>query len=374
MWMNFALKTWGVSRALSLGCAYASFRTLPHHDLSAELLEHTHVPFLMRWDALYFYVICKEGYVSDNSTAFFPLYPLLVRGLSRLLFLPVCICGVLLSNIAFCLSSVLLYAITHTLFGKKKAEQACVLFCFSPCSVLYSSMYTEALFCFFALLGVHAVLLNRKPLAALALAAASGVRSNGFILAPLLVINSALERSLRGCAYAVLPVLVFCSIQWHWWSTRFAHIGYMLPYSYVQAHYWEQGFLRFYTYKKNIPNVLVGAPFVLLSLLVLARVCLQARSALAPSKKPRPAWSSLLTLKNALVFVLFSVLLFQVLLTLFFIHMNMHFRFVSFNPLIYWELSSFFASRQTLPRLLLFGYFAFGVVYSVLFGAYFPPA
>ncbi|OAG29658.1 phosphatidylinositol glycan, class V [Nematocida displodere] len=374
--MRVPIGIWGASRMVCLGLAHLTSRMVMPHDFSASILgESGLVSSLLRWDALFFYLIAREGYTSDKSTAFFPLYPLLVRLLSHASNQTISIAwsGFLLSNGFFCCSAVILYRLTERFFDKRTAICASVLFCFSPCSILYSAMYTESAFCFFVLGSIYALMSQQRLACALLLGCASATRSNGVTLAPLIAFEGLRNSSYRGVGYALVPVAVFLGIQLFWWYTRFRHIGFMLPYSYIQTVFWEQGFLRFYTYPKNIPNVFVGLPFVLLSTFIAGRVTAREWRALQ-AVRAKKTWKAYLTTFKVLLLFLNATLIFQILLSIFFIHMNMHFRFVSFNPLIYWELASFFSEPQILSSLMLFGYLSFGVAYSVLFGAYFPPA
>ncbi|KAI5146928.1 GPI mannosyltransferase 2 [Nematocida ausubeli] len=387
---------WTASRAAVLSASAASSFFIPHHDFSSDLLQcSSPISFLVRWDAIYFHNIAKYGYTSDNMTAFFPLYPMLIRALSYF-WIPTVFAGVLLSNFAFLLSSLILYRITEKHFSQSHATRACILFCFSPCSIIYSSLYTESLFCLFTMLSLES-LLHTRGASFLWLSLASYVRSNGFILAPIAFMEGLAMGSYGlGIFMALLPVLSFFSVQLFWLLTRFPYIK-TLPYSYVQAVYWEQGFMEFYKHGKNIPNIIVGLPFVLLSCLVSWNYFMQERRLLqlALTEGKEKVISSRLNIlmnrerqkketvkvKRASVMNVFFfarlflhfVLLFQIILSIFFIHMNMHFRFVSYNPVIYWELSEIFV-KKGFWRVLLFGYVCFGLSYGVLYGAYFPPA
>ncbi|KAH9386533.1 GPI mannosyltransferase 2 [Nematocida major] len=406
---------WSASRCLCLAACALSARFIPNHDFSHDLTtEAGCLSFLVRWDALYFYRIAKHGYTEENMTAFFPLYPMLIRALAWL-GLSYTLSGALISNGSFLASALVLHRVTEKFLGEKNALRACILFCFSPCSVIYSALYTEAIFCLFVLLAVRSALSrNARPLAFLWVSLASAVRSNGFILAPLVLLETYYKRMHRlALGLCALPLVTFLGIQAYWWTTRFPHIS-TLPYSYVQAVYWEQGFLEFYKHPKNIPNLIVGLPFVLLSCIVLgsyARREISVGRALVDEAKragPFEAWRKVFEAparaevpvlgrkagsahteegagnkKKAresrhgafwvLRLFLQCVLLFQVVLSLFFIHMNMHFRFVSYNPAVYWELAEIF-KKGGFWKLLLFGYICFGFAYSVLYGAYFPPA
>lgn len=369
---------WGVSRAVHLFFAAISNIVVGPHDHSTEILVGVRCKFLVRWDAHYFYTIAKSGYISEKSTAFFPLFPWMVRAIGCL-GIPLCVSGVLISNICMLLSTVLLFSMTRKYMGDREGLRACILFCFSPCTILYSTLYSESLFCLLGLAAFWAVLNDRLVIGAVFMSFASATRSNGFVLAPLIAAHAFLFGRKWEAGYFVLPGTVFSGIQAYWWLKRFQHIGYSMPYSYVQSRYWDQGFLRFYKDPRNIPNILVGFPFVVLTLWLFFRYAGSQQQANPQGGKCDGAdekgrvWEYGRRFKLLCAYLHF-VLLFQTFLSVFFIHMNMHFRFVSFNPVIYWGLSKALADRSPLSRLLLFSYVGFGVAYSVLFGAYFPPA
>ncbi|KAI5181810.1 GPI mannosyltransferase 2 [Nematocida sp. AWRm80] len=393
--MKIPVKVWGASRLIVLSAAYLSSRLIPSHDYSSDLIHDSGwVSFLNRWDCLYFYNISRYGYVSDNSTVFLPLFPMLVRllassGLGYIL------SGVIISNVSFLLSACVLHSITEKYLGSKMAFRSTLLFCFSPCSILYSTLYSESLFCALVILGIDNVLCDRLNIATIYLMLASATRSNGFILSPLLFLCSIPYRiTIADLVRVLLPILTFLGIQMYWLYTRFPYLKNTLPYSYIQEKYWDQGFLRFYNDKKNIPNVIVGAPFIVLSIIILCSAYLNIlTNTILPiwstitslkTKRPIPIINTIykryiksnkINLKFTTMHILLTALLsFQVLVSIFFLHLNMHFRFVSYNPLIYWELSNIFSKDRYLCKLILFGYITFGIAYAILFGAYFPPA
>jgi Mannosyltransferase (PIG-V) len=105
-----------------------------------------------RWDSAWFLVIAHYGYRPDlgsftaSRTAFFPLYPLGIRGGSWL-GLPPIVAGVLISLAAFALA---LYGIhrlaTLELGGRTAARLAVLLTAFAPMAFFFSAVYSESLF------------------------------------------------------------------------------------------------------------------------------------------------------------------------------------------------------------------------------------
>ena len=101
--------------------------------------------------------IAEQGYKYEQYMAFCPFYPWLLRILARTLHQVLqyfvsersllLACGWVLNTVFFALAALLLYRLTHGLFGKKNvALVSTLLFCFNPASAFMSSLYTESLF------------------------------------------------------------------------------------------------------------------------------------------------------------------------------------------------------------------------------------
>lgn len=192
------------------------------------------------------------------------------------------------------------------------AEEAALLFCYNPASVFYSSMYTESLY---ALLSFAGLLLlaghGRRPRlrprgAAASFALAALTRSNGLLLCAFLALPAlhraaalrsrglpAMVRALAaGTAQCSCVVAPFVAFQWYGFrqfcrpaasppggstSPLGLEPGVPLPdgslprpwcqlpvpylYGFVQSHYWNVGFLRFYQWRQA-PNFVLAAPAV----------------------------------------------------------------------------------------------------------------
>lgn len=375
------LKLFIASRVIILGCAFISSWGLLHHDFSDCLIYDTSfLSFLLRWDALHFLRIANKGYTTESIIAFFPLLPWMIRTVSEALRTTPLLAGTIISNCMFLVCTETLFWVTKRHLTEEIAWRSCFLFCFSPCSVLFSSLYSESVFSALVMISIFCILEGNEIFAALSLSLCAGARANGFLLFPLLGITSrAYNRSYMGylrykkILLGGLPIGVFFGIQLYWWKKRFSYLKWGLPYSYVQGKYWEQGFLRFYADKKNIPNIIVGAPFVILSLCVSGNYFYREKDKLIWQLRKKTL-KGYLTPIRAISFFLHMLHLFQTFLSVFFIHMNMHFRFISFNPILYWGVSRMAFSDRFLSKALLFGWIAFGVGYAVLYGAYFPPA
>jgi hypothetical protein len=139
-----------------------------------------------QWDAGFYLRIADVGYdnVPDawnhRDTAFWPLFPLLLRGVRALIpggnqF----VAGFLLSH-AFLFGAIVLFQdIAEWAVGKERSRLAAWLLLAHPFAFFYSAGYSESCFLFFALLAFHFGQRKRWLVAGLAAACASATRAAG---------------------------------------------------------------------------------------------------------------------------------------------------------------------------------------------------
>jgi Mannosyltransferase (PIG-V) len=174
-----------------------------------------------RWDAVWYLTIARFGYRPDLGlataprTAFFPLYPLLLRGLYESAIPPIA-AGVVLSTAAFAAA---LYGI-HRLctlelgrLGADAARTAVLVTAFAPMAFYFSAVYSESLY---LALSVGLFLCARRGRwgwAGLLGAAACATRSAGLVLVvPMVVLY------LYGPREDRVPDHPACA----WWRPRYA--------------------------------------------------------------------------------------------------------------------------------------------------------
>ncbi|XP_014218431.1 GPI mannosyltransferase 2 [Copidosoma floridanum] len=142
---------------------------------------------LTRWDAQYFIHIAKYGYTYENTLAFFPLYPWLVRFVAGLApptlnqSSTIILAGIVINFVCFVKLALILYDLTDNVFQNTKvAYRSAILFCINPASVFFSALYTETLFAF---LTFYCMLesVNNNPCVFLPLSLSTLVRSNGLV-------------------------------------------------------------------------------------------------------------------------------------------------------------------------------------------------
>ncbi|TJY40735.1 hypothetical protein E5161_16440 [Cohnella pontilimi] len=105
------------------------------------------------YDSYNYKQIALEGYAEDRLTAFFPLFPLLVRGVHEVTGIGIYWAGFLLSNLFFLGSLWLLDQLMEKRgIGQRTRVLAQAILVFFPSTYFFSAFYTESFFLFLALL------------------------------------------------------------------------------------------------------------------------------------------------------------------------------------------------------------------------------
>jgi hypothetical protein len=99
----------------------------------------------VRWDSVWYLQIAHDGYHTARETAFYPLYPLLMK-LGSFLVGSMVAAGILISLVALMVSLVLVYRLSELELGSTAAAASVTLLAFGPLAVFKSAVYTEALF------------------------------------------------------------------------------------------------------------------------------------------------------------------------------------------------------------------------------------
>ena len=123
---------------------------------------------LARWDSGWYVAIAESGYEArrrvlgqETNHAFFPLYPALMRGVSKATGLDVARAGALVSALALLGALVLLAAWTRRRFGEERVWPALVAFLVFPTSFFFAAVYTESLLVLLALAAILALETDR---------------------------------------------------------------------------------------------------------------------------------------------------------------------------------------------------------------------
>ena len=148
-----------------------------------------------RFDALWFLRIADGGYrLGDGSAAFFPLYPLVTRGLSFLMGGHPLAAATLVSNAAFCGGLIVTYLLTTTELSERAARTTTLLMCLFPTAHFFLMPYSESLFFLLSVTAFWGARRGRWAVAGAAGALAALTRSVGVVLAPALLIEALQQR------------------------------------------------------------------------------------------------------------------------------------------------------------------------------------
>lgn len=104
-----------------------------------------------RWDTIHYQSIAQSGYSKSYLTAFFPGYPLLAQGVSKLLQISDLAALLLVSNIFAWLSLILLHQITRSLYDQKTTNLALLFLVAFPSSFFLFAGYPQSMLLFLIL-------------------------------------------------------------------------------------------------------------------------------------------------------------------------------------------------------------------------------
>jgi len=145
------------------------------------------------WDASWYLLIAGHGYfpppahfpiAHGAATAFFPVWPLLLRGISDLTGLTPIVVGVGLAFVLGAAASVAIWYLVHHLCDGAVADRAVVLWAFFPGAVVLSMVYSEALAILLCAICLLALLKRQWWVAGLAAGVATGVHPEAVVLVP----------------------------------------------------------------------------------------------------------------------------------------------------------------------------------------------
>jgi len=252
--LPFPLQQWLASRAL-IGLVFAAIAPLsqaisPREDYQGGW------DLFMAWDSWIYQDISIQGYHYANdrlghNIAFFPLFPLAVRGVMGLGqpwglgFVPA---ALLVNNLAFLVALWTFYRWIHRHYSPPLARWTIALLAWSPFSLFGTVVYTEGLFLALSLGALMAFDDRRYGWAALAGALATATRVTGLALIPAFALASWQQK--RGpAAWAttlastggILGFMVYGQIQF---QEPLAFLKVQQAWNPTDQAFWGQGWLK----------------------------------------------------------------------------------------------------------------------------------
>src|SRR3989338_3984251 len=140
------------------------------------------------FDGVHYLTISRYGYSAQFTQVFFPLYPLLLGLVNKILFfLPRLFSGLMVTNLFFLSALFVFYRLMRMDFNVRQIRWMIVFLLFFPLSLYFGSLYTESLF-LLLLLSAFYFARRRHWLAASVVAALAGsTRLVGIFLLPALL-------------------------------------------------------------------------------------------------------------------------------------------------------------------------------------------
>jgi hypothetical protein len=180
-----------------------------------------------------------QGHAAQTTLAFFPLFPLSIRGVAAVTGLSLLGAGILVSAVTGLTAIVAVWALVRAYAGPDAADRSAVLVAFFPASFVFSLVYSEGMLITLVAFGLLALLRRRWLLAGLAGALATAVSpvALAFVASCAWVgVREAWSgRDRRALVAPVLAPLGFVAFQgWLWW-----HTGSLLAWHSTEARGWH---------------------------------------------------------------------------------------------------------------------------------------
>ena len=238
----FVLVVFFLSRLLFLGAGALAVLFLPQADPAGDPLgPGGFLGYWANWDGAWYAEVAAEGYGerAPASTAFFPLYPLLLK-LGTVVGGGPAPWGVGVSLLSTLFALFFVYRTAEKLYDARAARAAALCLAFFPTAFFLNAVYTEALFLALTAGALWAALVRRDLLfAGLLGALAAATRNLGvLLLVPLLFewMRDRRELGLRGIlGVALVPAGLAAYAAYLW-----ARFGDPLVFARQQGDYWNR--------------------------------------------------------------------------------------------------------------------------------------
>ncbi len=299
----FVVIMWLLSRLLIIVAMQLIAPLLPLHpvNLSPSLLGSIPNYFpqpgwevFSHWDGAWYRKVATEGYdyVNDGqqySVAFFPLFPLLCRGLMTL-GVPFNVAGTLVNNLGMLGAMLLLYRWAKERYDLRTARWVTAVLAWCPFSLYGTVIYTEGLFLWLTTAALRAFEHHQHIKAAVWGALATATRVTGAALVPAFLWVAWRERrpaiaygaSLAAssglilfsiyCGIRFADPIAFVHVQRAWWQPTWSYIfTHALKLNLEDltriAMLFGSSFL-FWRFRKHLPRVAVAFGFCCLAMLL----------------------------------------------------------------------------------------------------------
>ena len=173
-----------------------------------------------RWDSGWFLRIAEEGYVEpERTTAFFPLYPMLVKALGTALSGHFIFAGIVISLAACAGAFLLLHRLAEDLLGPAGAFRSVLYLAVYPMTLFLGAVYSESLFLLLSIASFVLALRGRFLWAGVVVGLAILTRSAGVALLPAIALIAWRSEERMGALLrlGIAPVVAALWPLWLWW-------------------------------------------------------------------------------------------------------------------------------------------------------------
>jgi Gpi18-like mannosyltransferase len=194
-----------------------------HYTDNQMQLDNPILDRFVTYDSYNYAQIAAEGYKEERLTAFFPLFPIIVRGFAAFSGMGIYWAGFVLSNIFFVCSLWLLYKLMEKRgISERVRNMTLSLLAFFPSSYFLSSFYTESLFLFLALLAFRLWENENRRAAYLIGGLAALTRLVGIWIPLAFFLERLIRRKLdfKDLAYAFMSALMFLIYPVYLWFAK----------------------------------------------------------------------------------------------------------------------------------------------------------
>ena len=210
--------------------AFFSIYILPLRSndlLGGGIEKYLTAPWFYGWanfDGEHYLSIAQIGY-RDLEQAFFPVFPILMNILSKPFngnIESFIVSGLIISNIAFLASLIILWKLIIFDYSKKVAYITILILILYPTSLYFSSLYSESLFLLLSVSSFYLMRKNKWIWASILGGFSSGTRVFGILLAPAFFIE-ALQKKVGLHKYfwiLIIPFGLFAYMYYQWITTH----------------------------------------------------------------------------------------------------------------------------------------------------------
>lgn len=135
-----------------------------------------------QWDGGHYLQIAQSGYQNQTDTAFFPLYPLLIKTITPVFYGNFVAAGLIISNVSFLIFLIILYKLTLMHFDSNTAKTSLISLLFFPTTFFAVSLYSEGLYLLLSTLSLLLYHRGKKYQSLLAAGVAAITRPFGLLL------------------------------------------------------------------------------------------------------------------------------------------------------------------------------------------------